>query len=207
MNDRVDELLSSEGRRWREHLGPDPDLAALIRRPRPGRNHRLPALLTAAAVVAVVSIAAAVVAGYSGARNGGSPATAGASPTGGVQASCVAPVLGVERNAGPTDPGQPPSLGEVAPGQQVTVFGRWYFRGPCQDTRANGQPLPAATPVGAVRLSLTTADHRMRVLATVHPDRNASFAATLTVPADAALGPATISDGQAHVIVLDITGS
>jgi hypothetical protein len=203
MSDHLDELLSVEGQRWRDGLEPDPDLTALLGTPR--RRRTVPVLLAVASVIAVASIGVAVIVTETSSSKGGS--SGGNRDNHGNAASCVAPVLSVARNAALPDPGHHPSLGSVARGQRVTVFGRWYFADPCPDTATTGQQLPAAVPSGAVPLSLTTADNRTRVLTTAHPDSDASFTATLTVPSDAPLGHATITDTHDNVIDLVITSS
>ncbi len=133
-----------------------------------------------------------------------SPAAGNPGGSTGAQTSCVAPVLSTTRGAAATGPGDKPFLGQVSPGQRVTIYGRWYFSGPCQDTNASGQT-PSAAPAGPVPLWLTTSDGQTRLLATEHPDSGGAFTAQLTVPSDAQTGPATISDGQGHQIDLVIT--
>jgi hypothetical protein len=56
----------------------------------------------------------------------------------------------------------------------------------------------------AVSLTLTTQDGNRQVLATAHPDAHSSFTVTTAVPADAPLGPATITDGVGHQIHIRI---
>ena len=120
--------------------------------------------------------------------------------------SCVAPFLRSDDVRRPPPPHNPTSLGTVTPGQQVTVFGRWYYAGPCHDVLTVGQKPRAARAGGAVQLALTTNDRTTRNVAMGKPSGpEAFFAATFVVPLDAHPGPARISDGQGHVVLLTIT--
>lgn len=202
MTDRLHDLLTDEGRRWRDALGPDPDIHALLGDPR--RPRRRPMLLAAAA--AVVIVAAGVLLAVSHSRD--SAPREGPGGAGNQAASCVGPLLTVTKDGREIGPGRRPSLGTVTAGQRVTVFGRWYFAGPCQDTWTSGAA-PAAPPgrIAIVRLSLMTSDGRTAVLGEVHPDAaSAAFTAMLTIPADAAPGPATIGDGEGNLIDLVVAG-
>lgn len=101
----------------------------------------------------------------------------------GAQASCVAPFLRADQRVSPPEPGHPSTLGEVRAGQSVTVYGHWYFAGPCVDTVTAGQPIPAPRALSSVRLLLTTDDHRATTLVTVHPQATRSPHASPSRPA------------------------
>lgn len=122
------------------------------------------------------------------------------------EGSCVSPFLRSDSERRPPSPGAPTTLGRVVQGQQVTVFGRWYFAaGPCNDVRATGDNPPAAQPGGSVALRLTTSDRASRIVATATPSgADATFAATFVVPDDAAPGPARVSDDRGHMVTLTI---
>ena len=200
MTDPLRDLLTDEGRRWRDALGPDPDIVALLGDPR--RRRRRPILLAVAA--AAIIVAAGLMLAVSPSHD--STPREGPGRTADHAASCVGPLLTVTKDGREVGPGRRPTLGTVTAGQQVTVYGRWYFAGPCQDTWTSGAGPTPAGRMAVVRLSLTASDHRQRVLATVHPDRSAAFTATLTIPADAAPGPATIDDGAGNLIDLVVAG-
>jgi hypothetical protein len=119
--------------------------------------------------------------------------------------SCVAPFLRSDDARHPPSPGRPTTLGRVVPGQQITIFGRWYYAGPCNDVGTIGStPTPARTGQ-PVPLQLTTSDHSTRVVATGMPNGpEAGFAATFVLPDDAKVGPARISDGEGHIVTLTI---
>lgn len=119
--------------------------------------------------------------------------------------SWVAPFLRSDSERRPPSPAKPSTLGQVLPGQQVTVFGWWYYAGPCNDVFATGGGPSPARPDGSVPLRLTTSDDATRVVAAPRPSgEEATFAATFVVPNDAAVGPARISDDQGHVVTLII---
>lgn len=122
------------------------------------------------------------------------------------EGSCVSPYLRSDSERRPPSPGAPTTLGRVVPGQQVTVFGRWYFAiGPCNDIRAAGENPSPAQPGDSVSLRLTTSDRDSRIVAMAAPSgAEASFAATFVVPDDAAPGPARVSDERGHVVTLTI---
>ena len=121
--------------------------------------------------------------------------------------SCVAPVLGTAADPQPVRGGNWPSLGQVKQGQQLTVFGKWYFAGPCRDTTTAGAAPPSAAPATDVTLSLHTSDGGWHQLATAHPDENSDLAATVQIPADATPGPATINDGRRDQLTLVIVAA
>ena len=125
----------------------------------------------------------------------------------GEAASCVGPVLGTTRDPRPLGPASSPQLGNVARGQSVTVYGAWYFAGPCQDTAAAGEAVPSAAPEETVDLTLRAADGATFHLASVHPDKSASFAATFEIPTTAATGPADITDNRGHHVRVVISGT
>lgn len=118
------------------------------------------------------------------------------------QASCVAPFIRADPTRSPPRPGHPTTFGAVQPGQQLRVYGWWYYKGRCEDT----QPTAArSTPARHVLLTLVTAGHRTKPLATARPHSpQASFTVTVSVPGEATLGPASISDSHGHAIDLDI---
>ena len=153
---------------------------------------RLPILFAAAVLFAMASCSAS--------GDGGSGGGAGDA------ASCVGPVFGTTPDPQSLGPGRWPSLGEVAQGHSVTVYGQWYFAGPCADTVTGDGPVPSAVPEDAVVLSLRTSDGVSIDLATVHPDADAAFAARLNLPVEARTGPASITDNRGHLIKLVITG-
>jgi hypothetical protein len=120
------------------------------------------------------------------------------------QASCAAPFLRADQRGRSPEPHHGTTLGGVARGDSVTVYGRWYFGGPCRDVNPTG----ARRPATAVPLLLTTADGRTVTLASATPGgRDAAFTATIMIPADAAMGQARISDGEGHYVRLVIAGS
>jgi hypothetical protein len=126
----------------------------------------------------------------------------------GSQGSCVAPFLRADPTRSPPAPGHPTSLGEVAAGHSITVYGWWYYDGPCIDVSKPGQTIPPAHPGGAVTVLLTTADGQTATLATAQPrGDDASFAATANIPDNAPLGPATVSDQLGHQVELTIVAS
>jgi hypothetical protein len=121
------------------------------------------------------------------------------------QASCVAPFIRADPRRSPPDPGHPATFGHVRPGQRISVYGWWYYGGPCADSPTADRSISPRISGGSVQLTLTTADHRTATLATVRPEgADASFVATVAVPAEATPGPASISDGHGDVINLDI---
>jgi hypothetical protein len=120
----------------------------------------------------------------------------------------VAPFLRADPTRSPPGPGQPTSLGEVRAGQSVTVYGWWYYDGPCTDVVEVGQTIPPAHPSGAVALLLTTSDGQTATLATVQPRGDeASFTAIVDVPDNAPPGSATITDQLGHTVELVIVAS
>ncbi len=122
------------------------------------------------------------------------------------QASCAAPFIRADPTRSPPDPGHPTTFGDVRPGQRISVYGWWYYGGPCADNPIADQSISPRISAGSVRLTLTMADHRTETLVTVRPEgADASFVATVAVPAWATAGPASISDGHGHVIDLDVT--
>lgn len=124
---------------------------------------------------------------------------------GGDAASCVGPVFGITPDPPPPAAGRWPSLGDVARGDSVTLYGKWYFAGPCQDTVTPRAASPSVSPASAVVLSLHTSDGAAHILATELPDNNAAFTATLALPVDAPIGQAAITDSRDHLIKLVIT--
>jgi hypothetical protein len=155
--------------------------------------------------VAVIAVASgALSACAASAATGGSDGAA--QPAGRPAAranSCVAPVLGTTPHAGPAELGHPTSVGEVGRGDPVTVYGHWYFAG-CSDTGVTRTALPAAPARRSVVLTLRTSAGASFALATVHPDTDGSFAATVHIPASARPGPAVITDGEGHLVRLAI---
>jgi len=120
------------------------------------------------------------------------------------QASCVAPFLRADQHGRPPEPHHATTLGRVARGDNVTVYGQWYYGGPCQDVNPTG----ARPPATAVPLVLTTSDGRSVTLASATPGGpDASFTAAITIPAAAATGQARISDDQGHYVKLVIVSS
>lgn len=87
----------------------------------------------------------------------------------------------------------------------MTVFGWWYYGGRCNDVGAPGDSSSPRPTGAAVQLRLTTSDGATRPVATATPGGpEATFAATVVVPADAPAGPARISDGQGNVVTLTV---
>lgn len=124
------------------------------------------------------------------------------------RASCVAPFLRADARRSPPPPGQPTSVVDVRVGQTVTVYGWWYYDGPCSDVRGRGQTITPAHPSGAIELRLSTSNGQTVGLAAPQPHgEDASFTATVTVPDTAATGPATITDGLGHIVKLVILES
>jgi hypothetical protein len=120
--------------------------------------------------------------------------------------SCVDPFIRSDKERRPPALGSPTTLGRVSPGQQVTVFGWWYYAGPCTDVADGGASPPSARSGASVPIRLTTCDGVTRVVATAKPaGAEARFAATFVVPSDAAAGPARVSDGRGHFVTLTIT--
>jgi hypothetical protein len=121
------------------------------------------------------------------------------------KASCVAPFIRSDAKRSPPDPGAPTTFGSVRPGQHLSLHGWYYYGSACDDTNSG---VPAARSASAlpVHLTLTTADHRTVALAAPRATGNdASFVVSVAVPATAAAGPASIGDGQGHVVKLDVT--
>jgi hypothetical protein len=164
-------------------------------------NHFVPSGRSLQARLSVLASAAVAlaVASCSSSSEGGSGGQAGD------VGSCVSAVFGTMPDPQQPAPGAWPTLGAVAQGHSVRVYGKWYFAGPCQDTVTRGGPLPSARPEDVVVLTLRTSDGVSVDLATVHPDATAAFSATLDVPVAAATGPATITDNRGHLIKLVIT--
>lgn len=163
-------------------------------RPADGPSGRIPprARTAAALLMCAVTAAGGVVACGDTGSDGGQG-----------KASCVSPFIRSDTRRSPPDPDSPTSFGEVRPGQHLSVRGWYYYGGPCDDT---GSGAARPTSAGPVNLSLTTSDHRTAALGTAHPTgSNASFVLSVAVPAQAPAGPASIGDGQGHVIRLDIT--
>lgn len=158
---------------------------------RSGANQARLSMFVAVALFAMVACSAS--------SDGGSGGGAGEA------ASCVAPAFGTTPEPQPLGPSKWPSLGEVTQGHSVTVYGKWYFGGPCADTVTGGGPVPSAAQEDAVLLSLRTSDGLSIDLATVHPDADAAFTATLALPIEVPTGPATITDNRGHLIELVIT--
>jgi hypothetical protein len=127
----------------------------------------------------------------------------GAGTSGRAGPSCVAPFLAAGQTASPPAPGHPAMLGEVHPGQSVTIYGYWYFDGSCADS-GESSPLSSHSrrPASSISLSLTTADRHRTELGIAHPNSDASFTATLTIPADSSPGPASIGDGPGDEVEL-----
>lgn len=116
----------------------------------------------------------------------------------------MAPVLSPRPGERPPGPDTEPSLGTVAPGRSITLYGRWYFD-VCQDTVPFGGTLTPATPRGQVPLTLVPGDGRALPLVVAHPDANGSFTVVARVPVDAPLGPATIRDDEGHTVGLVVS--
>jgi len=120
------------------------------------------------------------------------------------QASCVAPFLRADQRAQPPEPDHATSLGVVARGTSVTVYGRWYYSGPCQD---KGPTAGARPPAATVSLVLKTSDgHAVTMTSATPKGPDASFAATVTIPAGAAPGKAKISDGRGNYVSVVVAG-
>lgn len=163
------------------------------RRTTPRRARPSPSLLVAAGAIAVAVLAVVLAVGH-GISDGG----------GGTAASCVGPQLSPEPDPQP-DVRVPVSLGDMARGEQVTLYGRWYLA-ECHDTVEVGDTWEPGPPMTDVPLTLTSAGSE-RVLATAHPDQQGSFAVTVRIPDDLPLGPAAIRDDLGQTLALLATES
>jgi hypothetical protein len=76
------------------------------------------------------------------------------------------------------------------PGAKVTVTGK-YFVGVCNDVRVPGDVRPISLPAKGVTIYIVQGDRRQEV-ARVDANEKNEFSVVVTIPADAAPGPATL---------------
>ena len=76
------------------------------------------------------------------------------------------------------------------PGAKVTVTGK-YFVGVCNDVRGPGDVRPISLPAKGVVIYLVQGDRRQEV-ARVDANEKNELSAVVTIPSDAAAGPATL---------------
>ena len=196
----IDDLLDAEAARWRADV--DARFAATTfdlepAGPRPSRR-QVWGVSALGAAAAAAAITLAITNGPPGI--GGSP-LAGPTPErsrhlsggGGGSASCAGPTLSLRdaegrRHFRPVLTSDHP----VRPGRSVVVYGYFFLR-TCNDTGQGGPERPERS----VRLFLRTSDGQRRLALVAHPaGQLGEFRVRVTIPADAAPGPATISFGQ-----------
>ncbi|MBT0993871.1 hypothetical protein KIN34_06170 [Cellulomonas sp. DKR-3] len=146
----------------------------------------------AASGVLALLVTATLVGACSSSSDGAADADAA-----GAAASCEAPQVELSRRT-------------VEAGQAVDVVGTAFLHG-CDDagTAADDAASAARTPVAMTTLEVVwLQDGRRTVLASVDADPDAgTFRIAVTVPADAAAGPATVRVAPAEDVRVTVTGS
>jgi hypothetical protein len=173
----LDERLAEAADEWRREVD---GLFATLDWPNHPRRHGLAGLLAltrwrVVAAGAVAAVAIALTLGIVLTRPDGPTHHAPA-------VDCAAPALALR------PAGEVPAV--VAPGQAVTVVGRFWVDGCRENSRGE-----APAPIAAVQIVLHTSDGHTRPLAVAHPRGDAgTFRVEVAIPRGSPAGAATLED-------------